>query len=114
MTDYINKLNLTENKNIIKIQNKNVYVGGVCSLDLIIFNKKQEGNKECDADEDILKIKELGIGQFVIVKDYIKDFFFMCDEKCAYYTASIKNIEKLGNGVEKTYEDERGVIYRIK
>ncbi len=85
-------------------------MGGICTLDNIVFSKKV---KDCNIVDDIKEIEKLDISEFVIVKQYIKDFFFSCDDSCSFYKDAIGEIDKMDKYVEKKYENNTGIIYSI-
>jgi hypothetical protein len=97
-------------KGLVIIEGNQVYFGGNCLLDALIF----EVDATCDVPFAATGMKAMGITSVVLYKNYVTDFFFNCDESCPFYQNAEVILSANSDIFIPIYEDEEGVVYMIQ
>jgi hypothetical protein len=95
---------------LVKVEGNQVYFGGNCLLDALVFQEQET----CDVPRAAAEIKAMGITSIILYKNYVTDFFFNCDQTCTFYEDTEAILSANSDTFVSIYEDGEGIVYTIR
>jgi hypothetical protein len=95
---------------LVKVEGNQVYFGGNCLLDALVFEEQEA----CDVQLAAAEMKTMGITSVILYKNYVTDFFFNCDQTCTFYEDTEAILSANSDIFVPIYEDGEGIIYTIR